>query len=146
MKDMAVDIDAVLEGMRYALHNLEMATDAEEAVLQARTVYQQSSVAPNTFKFADVMDAISARMPKPTPAQMKFLACNEGDDTVYVSAALGAYGRDVVFVTKILKKTIIGNIDKVEFSVCECGPNHIFKLPAWDITRPEHRPKQVINT
>ena len=46
MKDMAVDIDAVLEGMRYALYNLEKATDADEAVLQARTVYQQSSVAP----------------------------------------------------------------------------------------------------
>ena len=145
MKDMAVDIDAVLEGMRYALHNLEKATDADEAVLQARTVYQQSSVAPKTFKFADVMDAISARMPKPTPAQMKYMACNEGDDTVYVSAALGAYGRDVVFVTKILEKTSIGNIDKVEFAVCDCGPNHIFELPVWDVTRPANRPKLVIN-
>ena len=143
--DLSLNTDALQKGIEYTLECIRNATTADAAAEHARTVFRMSQLAPKEFRFKDVCNSISMRMPAPSPAQMRYVAYNEGVDELFVGAALGAYGDDVVYVTKVdrLTETGHGFICMVEFMVVHCPPDYVFKEAAWDIDRPAHRPKLV---
>ncbi len=146
--ELSLDLDSILQGIELTLNLLHNATTAEDAVVHARTAYHLSQLAPKEFRFRDICHAISVRMPAPTPAQMRYVAYNEGRTQLFVGAALGAYDDKVVYVTKVDRPTDmgLGFVCVIDFLVVKCSADYVFKEAAWDYARPAKRPKLVMSS
>ena len=122
------------------LAKLQDCRDADAALTLCREIYDLASI---KYPGHEVLRAIEARLPMPTPSQAECISTATVNDITIVTRPLGAIGDQVIYCLSHLLPWQEGPVLSVQFASVRCRADREPDIPKWDLLFPVHRRKPI---
>lgn len=128
------DIDVTIQANFLAL---EKCQDADSAKKLCKALFAMCHVYVDG---PEVIRAIEARLPMPTPAQAEYVSMHDFDGEVVLARAVGAFGDIVIYAHPQVRLLPSGHAAiQMNFDTVKCPADKTAIVPEWDAFRPQVR-------
>lgn len=128
------DVDISIQAHLLAL---EKCQSAQEACKMCKAIFAMCHV---YIDGPEVIRALEARLPMPTPAQAEYVSMHDFDGEVILARAIGAFGDMVIYAHPQVRLLQSGYTTiQMNFDTVKCPADRASVVPEWDIMRPQVR-------
>lgn len=125
------DVDVSIQAYFLAL---EKSQDADTARKLCKALFAMCHVYVDG---PEVIRAIEARLPMPSPAQAEYVSMHDFEGEVILARAVGAFGDTVIYAHPQVRLLPSGHTTvSMNFDTVKCPADKSSTVPEWDFLRP----------